>query len=186
MTDAIDEFWLPIQDSYQQKKLKSITRGSAELSKVKSDKKDDDADKADKKTAAEKEAARDETEKLVTALKDILKDEVKDVALSERLVDSPVCLVAAENEVDMNLQRMLQKSQGYEKKHQRVLEINETHPVITRLRTIAAEDASSALLRETALLLLDQARIVEGEPLENPAAFVRRMNMAIEKGLVSS
>ncbi|MBI1215857.1 MAG: molecular chaperone HtpG [Alphaproteobacteria bacterium] len=184
MTDTIDEFWLPMQDSYKQKKLKSITRGSAELSKVKSGK--DETTEEEKKTPEEKQAAQDATEKLIAALKDILKDEVKDVAVSERLVDSPVCLVAPENDVDIHMQRMLKKSQGYEGKHQHVLEINDKHPVIARLKTLAANDPKSTLLRETALLLLDQARIVEGEPLANPSEFVRRMNMAIEKGLVAS
>lgn len=175
MTDTIDEFWIPIQDTYQQKKLKSVTRGSADLSKIKSgekteDKKDDNASG---------------TENLIARLKDILKDEVRDVTLSERLVDSPVCLVAPENDVDIHMQRILKKSQGYESAHQHILEINEKHPVIGKLKTLAANDAGGDLLRDTAFLLLDQARIVEGEPLKNPADFVRRMSQAIEKGLLA-
>lgn len=179
MTDTIDEFWIPMQDTYQQKKLKSITRGSADLSKVKTG-----AQEADKKKAAEKPEDAQAVEKLLAALKDALAGEVKDVAVSERLVDSPVCLIAPENDVDIHLQRLLKKSQGYESEHKHVLEINAQHPVILKLQALAADAAQSTLFKETALLLLDQARIVEGEPLKNPSDFVRRMNRAIEKNLM--
>lgn len=179
MTDAIDEFWLPMQNDFKQKKFKSVTRGDAELSKIK---KLDGDDKADDK-AEDKNA----TENLLARMKEILSLEVKDVQLSERLVDSPVCLVAPESDVDINMQRLLKKNQGYEGMHQHILEINVKHPVIAKLQLLAANDgdASKELLRETTLLLLDQARIIEGEPLKNPGEFVRRLSRAIEKGLIA-
>lgn len=107
--------------------------------------------------------------------------------LSERLVDSPVCLVAPESDVDINMQRLLKKNQGYEGMHQHILEINVKHPVIAKMQLLAANDAeaSKELLRDTTLLLLDQARIIEGEPLKNPGEFVRRLSRAIEKGLLA-
>ncbi|HRI75820.1 MAG TPA: molecular chaperone HtpG [Alphaproteobacteria bacterium] len=179
MTDAIDEFWLPMQNDFKQKKFKSVTRGDAELSKIKKLDGDDKAeDKAEDKSA---------TENLLARMKEILSLEVKDVQLSERLVDSPVCLVAPESDVDINMQRLLKKNQGYEGMHQHILEINVKHPVIAKLQLLAANDAeaSKELLRETTLLLLDQARIIEGEPLKNPGEFVRRLSRAIEKGLIA-
>ncbi|MDE1153484.1 MAG: molecular chaperone HtpG [Micavibrio sp.] len=176
MTDTIDEFWLPMQGDYKQKKFKSITKGSADLAKIKSDKPADDK--------PVEEGAKEKTDKLLARLKDILKDEVKDVTLSERLVDSPVCLVAPETDMDIHMQRMLKKTQGYDAATQHVLEINDKHPVITQLKSFVANDVQDELVKETALLLLDQARIVEGEPLKNPGDFVRRLNHAIEKGLV--
>jgi molecular chaperone HtpG len=179
MTDTIDEFWLPIQGEFSGKKFKSITRGAAELSKIAS------PAGSEAKPESKPLDKKDHTEKLLVRLKEILSGEVKDVCLSERLVDSPVCLVAPENDVDIHMQRLLKKSQGYEAMHQHILEINGTHPVIERLKVMAANDASSELLKDTAFLLLDQARIVEGEPLKNPSEFVRRMNLAIEKGLLA-
>lgn len=184
MTDTIDEFWIPMQGDFKGKKLKSITRGSADLSKVASD---------DKAEIIAPEAS-DRTVKLLARLKEILFDEVKDVCVSERLVDSPVCLVAAENDMDIHMQRILKKSQGYESMHQHVLEINDKHPVILKLKDmvandaphdVVASDAINQLVRDTALLLLDQARIIEGEPLKNPTEFVRRLSRAIEKGLIA-
>ncbi len=179
MTDAIDEFWLPMQNDFKQKKFKSVTRGDAELSKIKPLNGDDNAgDKPEDKNA---------TDNLIARMKEILSLEVKDVKLSERLVDSPVCLVAPESDVDINMQRLLKKNQGYEGMHQHILEINVKHPVIAKMQLLAANDAeaSKEVLRDTTLLLLDQARIIEGEPLKNPGEFVRRLSRAIEKGLLA-
>lgn len=167
MTDTIDEFWLPIQNEYKGKKFKSITKGSADLSKDK---------------PAE---ATGDLEKLIQRLKESLANEVQDVKLSERLVDSAVCLVAPESEIDMHMQRILKKSQGYEAAHRPILEINDKHPLIQKLQTMASNDLQKETLHETALLLLDQARIIEGEPLKDPAGFARRMSKAMEKGLLS-
>ncbi len=172
MTDTIDEFWIPMQDSYKEKKLKSVTRGSAYISKF------EDKEKSENKDS--------DVFDLVVMLKEVLQGEVKDVTISERLVDSPVCIVAAENDVDIHMQRLLKKSQGYEAQHQHVLEINAKHPVIKKLQAMAASHTDDAVLKDTAFLLLDQARIIEGEPLKNPGEFVRRMTLAIEKGLLAA
>ena len=83
------------------------------------------------------------------------------------------------------MQRLLKKSQGYEAKHQHILEINERHPVILKLKNMVANETESKTVSDTAFLLLDQARIIEGEPLKNPSEFVRRMSQAIEKGLMT-
>lgn len=176
MIDTIDEFWLPIQAEYKQKKFKSVTRGASDLSKIKSAKNDDDKPKD--------ENEKTETAALITRLKELLVGEVNDVTLSDRLVDSPVCLVAPENSIDMHMNRVLKKSQAYEDKMRPILEINDTHPVILKLKAFVANDTHPDLVRETAFLLLDQARIVEGEPLKNPTDFVKRLNRAIEKGLI--
>ncbi len=174
MTDTVDEFWIPMQQDYKQKKLKSVTRGDTDLSAVKGAAQDD----------TPQEDATGGNDALVARLRDILAGEVKDVKLSTRLVDSPVCLVAPENDLDMHMQRVLKKTQGYDGAHQHILEINPKHPLIARLRDLVANEGEGDAVRDTALLLLDQARILEGEPLANPADFVRRMSMALQRGLV--
>lgn len=174
MTDTIDEFWVPMQSDFRGKKFKSVTRGSAELAGVRPC---EDATPP----AAEQGGKVDE---LIARLKEILGGEVRDVCLSERLVDSPVCLVAPEGEVDIHMQRLLKKNQGYEGGAGHILEINAGHPVIARLQALAANDGKSTVLFDAAFLLLDQARIIEGEPLKNPAEFARRMSRVMEKGLL--
>lgn len=174
MTDTVDEFWIPMQDSYKEKKLKSITRGAVDLSAVKSGE-DDTAQDSDPATSAP----------LLQRMKEVLAEEVKDVVASNRLVDSPVCLVAPENDVDIHMQRILKKSAQYENRHQHVLEVNLKHPVIKKLEGLLQQaPQENDLLRETVFLLLDQARIIEGEPLKNPTDFVKRMSRAIERGIM--
>jgi molecular chaperone HtpG len=165
MTDTVDEFWLPIQNDYKNKKFKSITKGAADISKD-----------------AQPEATPD-MQKLIDKLKALLTGEVQDVRLSERLVDSAVCLVAPESEIDMQMQRLLKKSQGYEAAHRPILEINGTHPLIAKLQKLVVEGTQAETVLETTMLLLDQARIIEGEPLKNPADFARRMAKVMEKGM---
>ncbi|MGM0422546.1 MAG: molecular chaperone HtpG, partial [Pseudomonadota bacterium] len=178
MTDTIDEFWIPIANDFQGKSFKSVTRGAAELSKIKSDEKEDSKDeKADED--------QPDISGLLAKLKTILGEEIKDVTLSERLTDSPVCLVADEGGADMHIERMLKKSQGYEELSKRVLEVNAKHPVILKLQDMVANDDQDSI-DDAAWLLLDQARIIEGEPLPDPAGFARRMAKMMELGLIKA
>jgi len=101
---------------------------------------------------------------------------------SERLTDSAVCLVADEGDLDMHLERLL--------KQHRQLDTRLTHPrieprhrLIERLAASVGEAGASEQLAEFAWLLLDQARIVEGEQLPDPSAFARRLALLLERGL---
>ncbi|MGZ9097120.1 MAG: molecular chaperone HtpG [Micavibrio sp.] len=173
LTDTVDDFWLQQVQDYKDKFFKSITKGSIDLSKF-PDPTEGTKDK-DKKTDPG-------VETLIATLKDLLKDEIGDVRLSARLTDSPVCLVAGDNDVDMNMERVLKLHQKYEAKSKRVLEINGHHPLITRL---AHENKDSADFSDAAYLLLDQARIIQGEPVPDPSGFARRMAAFMEKGLAA-
>ena len=117
-----------------------------------------------------------------------LKDAVKDVRPSERLTDSPVCLIADEGDMDMHLERLLKQHRQIDMASKRVLEINAGHSLIRslaeRLESKGAsggKDANSAL-DDAAWLLLDQARILEGEALPDPAAFAKRLSAVVERG----
>jgi len=176
MLDPIDEFWIPMQNDYKQKKLKSVSRGSADLSKFTS--------KEEPKEEGNKEETKRKEEVLINRMKLILDAQVKEVRISERLVESPVCLIAEEGEVDIRMQRLLKKSQAYEAKYNPILEINKNHPIIKKLEDMVANSANDEVVKDTTLLLYDQALIIEGEPLKNPTEFMRRMSRAVEKGLV--
>ena len=120
---------------------------------------------------------------LIAAFKTALGEAVKDVTASERLTDSPVCLVAGEGDMDMHLERMLKQHHqlGARMASARVLELNPKHPLIKRLAELAKDGGDG--LDDAAHLLLDQARIAEGEPLADPADFSRRLSLMMEKGL---
>ena len=187
MSDPVDEFWLPVVREYQGKAFKSVTRGGAELDKIA----DAAADSAKDGDAAEEDADAAGTDALIAFVKLALKDEVKDVRASERLTDSPVCLVADEGDMDMHLERLLKQHSQIDQASRRILEINPKHALIRRLaaelgtRGTAAPDAvdgEAPPLEEAARLLLDQARILEGEPLPDPSAFARRLSRLVARG----
>jgi molecular chaperone HtpG len=174
LTDPVDEFWMPSVGVYDGKPFKSVTRGGADLGKIKGE----EAEKPEEKTP------EGELTDLLALLKLTLSDAVKDVRKSERLTDSAVCLVADDNDMDMHLERLLkQHKQLNGEVGKRILEINPSHALIKRLAERAKGTGATDALEDAAWLLLDQARIVEGEPQPDPAAFARRLASAMEKGL---
>ncbi|MHA1107489.1 MAG: molecular chaperone HtpG, partial [Alphaproteobacteria bacterium] len=181
LTDSVDEFWLPAVGEFDGKPFKSATRAGADLGDIKAAAKDgEDETKSD-------ESAEDNppgVDTLVSMFKLELGDEVKDVRISERLTDSAVCLVSDEGDMDIHLERMLKQHKQLESTVKRVLEVNPTHPLITALGAAVGNDGAGERVTEAAWLLLDQARIIEGETLPDPAAFSRRMAQMMEKGLV--
>lgn len=173
-TDTIDSFWLQMADSYKDKKFVSITKGAVDL------------DKFEKTDNAPPEPERvDGVDVLLKALNQQLADKVSKVRLSKRLTDSPVCLVAPDTGVDMHMERVLKIQQKYEPAQKRILEINESHPLIRRLSTMAQDNKDAPTLNDAAGLLYDQALIIQGEPVDDPAAFARRMASFMEKGLAA-
>jgi molecular chaperone HtpG len=175
LTDPIDEFWVSAIGAYSEKPFKSATRGGADLDKIASD------------DAAEAAADRGELPAKLASLMAIFKlalgDAVKDVRSSERLTDSAVCLVAEEGDIDMHLERLLKQHRQLDTAAKRILELNPRHRLIERLAASVGDTGASEQLAEFAWLLLDQARIVEGEQLPDPPAFARRLAALLERGL---
>ncbi|MBB4266071.1 molecular chaperone HtpG [Roseospira visakhapatnamensis] len=170
LTDPVDEFWINSVPTYQDKPLKSAASSAAGLDQVADPETRDEAD-ADK-------APEDQIEALAKALKDTLGDAVKAVRASTRLTESPVCLVAEEGDMSLHLERMLkQAGQGAGPGAGRVMEINPGHPLIKGMAgKAAAGEGGAEAVADMGQLLLDQARIMEGEPPADPVAFARRMS----------
>jgi len=173
MTDPIDEFWVPAIGSYKDKAFKSATRGGIDLDKISlpEDRKDEHSELPAKLAS------------LIAIFKLALGDAVKDVRSSDRLTDSAVCLVADEGDMDMHFERLLKQHRQLDTMSKRILELNPRHKLIERLAATVGEAGASDQLSEFAWLLLDQARIIEGEQLPDAAAFARRLSTALERGL---
>ena len=174
LTDPVDEFWVPAVGTYKDKPLKSVTRTGSDLSKI-------EAADGKAETAAETPPAN--IDRLVAVFKDTLKDAVKDVRTSERLTDSPVCLVADEGDMDIHLERLLKQHKQLQQASPRILEVNPGHPLIAAVTRTLESSGSTEQAAELAWLLLDQARIVEGDHPPDPTAFSRRLTKALERGL---
>jgi molecular chaperone HtpG len=180
LADPIDDFWLPATPTYQDKPFRSLTRGEVDLSKIEGGAQEGEA------AAAQQEAVPGaEMDRLIALFKGQLGERVKDVRPSARLTDSAVCLVADEQSLDMRLERFLKLHQQLDELSKRVLEINPRHALIRRMAALAADEGQHAALGDLVELLLDQARIVEGEPLPDPGVFSRRMSAFLAKGLAA-
>ncbi|NRB32455.1 MAG: molecular chaperone HtpG [Rhizobiaceae bacterium] len=182
LSDPVDEFWLQHMPEFDGKPFKSITRGAADLDAIKSGDGDGDSDKSEDKKDEPEAAALDG---LIAAIKLELGEIVKDVRPSKRLTDSPVCLIADEGDMDVNLERLLQRHGQLNSMMPRILEINPGHAIIKKLAERASGDgaASDDLLKDASHLLLDQARIADGEAPTDPAEFSRRLTSVMQSAL---
>jgi len=158
LVDRVDEWMLAHLYEFDGHALQNVARGSADLGKLQ--------DEAEKKQA---EAAAEAARPLVERLKAALKDKAKDVRVSTRLVDSPACLVAGEGDMSGHLARLLKQAGQSAPTALPVLEINAEHALVKRLE-------SSERFDDLAHILFDQALLAEGGHLDDPAAYVRRVN----------
>lgn len=179
LTDPIDEFWLPAVGTFDGKPFRSAAGADANLSQV----------AADGDDTAAPEAPPASLDRLIVIFRDALKDDVKDVRTSQRLTESAVCLVCDKGDMDMYLERLLRQHRQLDAAQaaQRILEINPRHGLMRRLAELAEGEGAGSLtiIEDAARLLYDQARIVEGEGLKDPAAFARRMAAMLERGLIA-
>ena len=180
MTDPVDQFWLPTAVNFGELPFRSITQGSADLDKFETVAKSDATEASD---GDEAQASEGDMDKLIALVKLTLGDEVKDVRTSSRLTESPVCLVADEGAVDMHFERLLRQHQQPVTSQKRVLEINPGHSLTRALAGLVGREGASEALEDAAHLLLDQARILEGEALPDPASFSRRLAGILTKTL---
>ncbi len=165
MDDDIDEIVVPGLMKYKEIDLKAVNRSDAG---------EDLNEKADKKKEKE-------TKPVVEKVKKALGDRVKDVKVSVRLADSPSCIVVDENDPTFQMQSMMKAmGQGGEVPDiTPILEINPDHEIVTKLKNIEDEDR----IADVASLLLDQALLVEGVQLKDPADFVKRLNRVMGNSL---
>lgn len=173
MSDPVDDFWLTAVQDYEGKPLRSVTRGASDLQTI----------AAATSEKPESAAPEGELSALIAALKENLKEAVKDVRATDRLTDSAVCLVADEGDMDMHIARLLRQNKQLMKDAPRILELNPRHPLIKALGARAATPGGLDALADLALLLLDQARVLEGEPIPDPSAFAKRLSTALVRAV---
>ncbi|WP_310620211.1 molecular chaperone HtpG [Flexibacterium corallicola] len=174
LTDHVDDFWLQHVMEYEGKSLKSVTRGSADLDEIKSE--DDTEEKKDKPESPV-------LDELIAAIKLELGETVKDVRASKRLTDSPVCLVADEGGMDLHMERILKMQGHLHMARPRVLELNPDHAIVKKLADRVKGSNDDNLVKDAAHLLLDQARIADGEAPADPLEFGRRLSSVLESAL---
>ncbi|MDE1885219.1 MAG: molecular chaperone HtpG [Xanthomonadaceae bacterium] len=160
MVDRIDEWMSGYLSEYGGKKLRNAGKGDLEL------------DKLGGASAEQRKQTEQAAEGVVKKLKDLLGERVRDVRVSARLTDSPACIVLDEHDMGLAMQRLLKQAGQEVTASKPILEINPAHALVKRLDG----EADAARATDLALLLLDQAQLLEGVALEDPAAYVHRVN----------
>jgi len=163
MYDRIDDWMSGYLNEYAGKKLRNVAKGDLELDKLV-------GASAEQRKETEKAA-----EGVVKKLKELLGERVRDVRVSARLTESPSCTVLDEHDMGLAMQRLMKQAGHAVPASKPVLEINPGHALIKRLENESDEQCAEHI----ALLLLDQAQLLEGVALEDPAAYVRRVNALI-------
>lgn len=167
LTDRVDEWMVSHLFEFAGKKLQSVAKGEIDVDKVESP---DAAEKSEDKEKQEK--IKNDFENIIKQMQTVLGDKVKEVKTSNRLTDSPACLVAGEFDMSMHLQRMMQAAGQAIPKGKPILEINPEHPILQRLQA----ETDDQRFAEWTNILFDQAFLAEGGQLEDPATFVKRLN----------
>lgn len=169
LTDQIDGFWVTGAPDFEGKPFKSVTQGMSDLGLIPLA----DGEQPPAETP-------DEVAGFIDFVKATLGDVVSDVRASERLTDSPVCLVAPEHGMDRQMERLLAGAGQLAQVSKPVLEINPRHALVTRLSAVGAEQAD--LREDAAHLLFDEARIADGELPLDPRAFSERLGRVLLRG----
>jgi molecular chaperone HtpG len=162
MTDPVDEWSAQGLRDFQGKPLVSAMHADLKLKETEEEKK-------------EKEQRAKGLGPLAERMKDVLKEHVREVRASDRLTDSPCCLVVPEGGSHAFVERLLRERGRSVPRMKRILEVNPKHPVVEHLRALHEKDAGSALVAEWVELLYDQALLTEGSSVEDPNRFARRV-----------
>ncbi|MEN9657831.1 MAG: hypothetical protein RL571_1296 [Pseudomonadota bacterium] len=161
MSERVDEWMISGLTEFDGKKLQSVTKGELDLSQFENE-----------EEKQQQEAAASALKDVLDKVKAVLGDKVKDVRVTNRLTDSPACIVVENQDMSANLERLL-KSAGQDVKGSKpILEINPDHMLVKKLKA----ELEGERFGDWTELLFDQAQLAEGAQLDDPASFVKRLN----------
>ena len=166
LTDPIDNYWITRVTTWKDYPLKSISEGDVELDK--------------KSENSEKDSKDKKFEKLLEFFKKTLKDKVKDVRVSKRLKDSPVCLV---NSVEGSFPSMVSPNRKKLQPSSQIFELNPSHSLILDMNSLVKKNGKIERIQDMANMLYDQALIVEGYPVMDAKQFSKRLTTLLGKEL---
>jgi len=161
LSERVDEWLMAHLTEFQGKTLQSVAKGALDLDAAESETEKQDQQQAE-------ESLKD----LLAKIKQTLADEVGEVRISKRLIDSPACLVVDEYAMSAHLERLLKEAGQSVPGSKPHLELNPNHFLVTRLK----EEQDDARFADWTHLLFEQAMLAEGGQLEDPANFVQRLN----------
>ena len=166
LSDRIDEWLVQHLTDFEGKPMQNIAKGDLDLGSFEDE---------EEKQAQEK--AEGDMKGVVELMKEKLTDKTKEVRITHRLTDSPSCLVLDSNDMGMQMQQIMRAAGQEVPPSQPILEINPEHELIKQLKDMGDQDA----FENWSHILFDQAMLAEGGQLEDPAAYVKRVNEMLNK-----
>ena len=173
LPDPVDAFWVSTALGFEGKPFKSVTQGAADIKTI----------PLAEGATAPAEAPSTEVATLLAFMQQTLENAVAAVRASDRLAESAACLVAADSGPDRRLERMLAEHGRLDSVSKPILEVNPNHPLVASLARRFKERAEKPLIEDAAWLILDEARLMDGEGLEDPAAFAARLTRVLTKAI---
>lgn len=161
LSDRVDEWLMGHLTEFDGKSFQDVGKGALDLGELDSEE--------DKK---EQEKVEKEFEDFVKRIKDVLSDDVEDVRVTHRLTDSPACLVVGQDDMGAQMRRLLEQAGQAVPESKPTLEVNPEHPLISKMDKEADEDRFA----DFASIIFDQASLAEGGSIQDPAAYVKRLN----------
>ena len=165
LSDRVDEWLVAHLTEFDEKPLQSVARGDLDLGEI--------GDEAEQKA---NEQAEEAFKDVIERVKKSLGDKVSEARMSQRLTDSPSCLVLNEHDMSAQMQQILEAAGQYAPKAKPILELNSEHKLVTKLKDIEEDDSFD----DWVALLFEQAQLAAGDQLEDPAGFVMRVNRLLE------
>ena len=175
LTDPIDEWFVLDYEKHKEASLKSITKGDLDLAGVGKPPADD---------VAKDEVPAVELEDLLAVFRTQLSGDVKDVKASHRLTESACCLVADENGMSSQLERIMKASNKDFAGSKRILEVNPSHPLIKNLAALKAAGVEDSKMSEWVDILYETALLSEGSSVKNPGEFAKKITRIMERAAV--
>jgi molecular chaperone HtpG len=161
LSDRIDEWLMSHLMEHEGKQLQDVTKGSLDL-----------GDLEGEEEKQEQEKIEEDFKDLVERIKDVVGEKVEEVRITHRLTDSPVCLVVNDDEMGMQMRRILESAGQEVPATKRIFELNPKHPLVEKLKA----EQDSERFSDLTLVLFDQSMLAEGGQLDEPSSYVQRLN----------
>jgi molecular chaperone HtpG len=173
LTDAVDEFWVTVALPYKEKEFCSINRHDVDVENI---------DKAPQKDEEEKvpepeikDVTTSQFEGLLNFIREVLGDKIKDVRISKKLTNSPVCLAVDAGSMDIRLERFLLEQKQIQAGTAKIFEINPLNLIVKSMNENYVDEAKKSEIRDTIFTLFDLACVMEDEPIKDAKDFSRRI-----------
>ncbi len=161
LNDRVDEWLMSHLMEFDGKQFQDVAKGALDL-----------GDLEDSEEKEEKKKVEIEFKSLIDRIKEVVSEDVEEVRITHRLTDSPACLVVNDDEMGMQMRRILESAGQAVPNSKRIFEINPEHPLVAKLN----DEPDMDRFKDLALVLYDQAQLAEGSHLEEPANYVQRLN----------